>query len=179
MRRRIAVVVVTTLVGALGGVAALEKPGQPKPSQLGSVTQQINETKVTLDYSRPVARGRTLFGELVPWGKTWTPGANDATTITFSTDVLVNGQKLAAGTYSVWSEPKPDAWTIVFNKIHPVWHLRYLEVAHNDVLRVTATPRTGSHMETLAWYFPVVEGRRAELAVHWGTVVVPLQIDVP
>src|SRR6185503_1175174 len=59
----------------------------PRPSQLGSVTQQINQTKVTIDYSRPVARGRALFGELVPWGKIWTPGANDATTITVSTDL--------------------------------------------------------------------------------------------
>jgi hypothetical protein len=160
--------------------SAQEKPpAGPKPSQLGSVTQQVNDTVITLEYSRPVARGRALFGQLVPWGRVWTPGANDATTITVSTDIQVNGQKLPAGTYTVWSEPKPETFTVIFNRIHPVFHLRYLEVAHNDVLRVPSTPRQGGHMETLAWYFPVVDGRRAELVFHWGTTVVPLDITVP
>jgi hypothetical protein len=151
----------------------------PRPSQLGSVTQQINQTKITLDYSRPVARGRELFGQLVPWGQAWTPGANNATTIALSTDVKINGQTLAAGTYTVWSEPQADRWTIMFNSAHPVWHQKRDEVASKDVLSVTVTPREGTHMETLAWYFPVVDGRRAELVVHWGKVVVPLQIEVP
>ncbi len=157
---------------------ALAQDG-PRPSQLASVTQHINQTKVTLEFSRPVARGRELFGQLVPWSKVWTPGANDATTITVSTGVQVNGQALPAGTYTVWSEPQPERWTIIFNSAHPVWHLRYDEAAGKDVLRVTAMPREGAHMESLAWYFPVVDGRRAELVVHWGKVVVPLQIDVP
>jgi hypothetical protein len=143
------------------------------------VTQQINETKVTLEYSRPLARGRVLFGELVPWAKIWTPGANDATTLTISTDVQVNGQPLPAGTYTVWSQPQADEWAIIFNAAHPVWHLRHHEVASKDVMRVTATPRQGQHMEALAWYFPVVDGRKAELVVHWGTTVVPVQITVP
>jgi hypothetical protein len=160
-------------------VAALAAQDGPKPSQLGSVTQQIHQTKITLEYSRPVARGRELFGQLVPWSKIWTPGANDATTIALSTDAQINGQTLRAGTYTVWSEPGPDQWAIIFNSAHPVFHLRHADVASKDVLRVTAKPRGGGHMETLAWYFPIVDGRKAELVVHWGTVVVPLQIEVP
>jgi hypothetical protein len=151
----------------------------PRPSQLGSVTQHINETKVTLEYSRPVARGRVLFGELVPWGKIWTPGANDATTIALTTDVKVNGEALPKGTYTVWSVPEAARWTIVFNSEHPVFHNRYDTVAQKDVLRVQTTPRQGLHMETLAWYFPVVDGRKAELVAHWGTTVVPIEIQVP
>jgi hypothetical protein len=151
----------------------------PRPSQLGSVTQHINQTKVTLDYSRPVARGREIFGKLVPWEQAWTPGANDATTITLSTDVKINGETLRAGTYSVWAEPQPDRWTIMFNSAHPVWHQKRDEVASKDVLRLAVAPREATHMETLAWYFPVVDGRRAELVVHWGRVLVPLQIEVP
>ena len=151
----------------------------PRPSQLGSVTQHVNKTTITLQYSRPVARGRVLFGQLVPWGKIWTPGANDATTIAVSTDVQVNGHKLAAGTYTVWSVPQAEQWTLVFNSEHPVFHNRYESVANKEVLRVEASPRSGGHMETLAWYFPLVDGRKAELVVHWGTVVVPLQIEVP
>jgi hypothetical protein len=146
-------------------------------SQHGSVSQQIASTRVTIEYDRPVARGRELFGALVPWGRVWSPSANTAAITTFSTDVRINDQPLPAGTYSLWAEPNPDRWTIIFGRDHPVFHTRY--PSGRDALRVTAVPRQGSHMETLAFYFPVAEGKRAELVLHWGTVVVPLQLDVP
>jgi hypothetical protein len=170
---------VAASVAACGLAASGAAQDGPRPSQLGSVTQHVNQTTITLDYSRPVARGREIFGKLVPWGQAWTPGANDATTITLSTGVKINGETLAAGTYTVWAEPRPDRWTIMFNSAYPVWHQKRDEVASKDVLRLTVTPRDAAHMETLAWYFPVVDGRRAELVVHWEKVVVPLQIDVP
>jgi hypothetical protein len=146
-------------------------------SQHGSVSQQIAGTKVTIEYNRPVARGRALFGALVPWEKIWNPGADDGTTIAVSTAVRVNNQPLAAGTYSLWAEPRPERWTIIFSKVHPVFHTRY--PAGQDALRVTAAPREGAHMETLAFYFPVADGQQAELVLHWGTVVIPLRLDVP
>jgi len=156
--------------------APLAAQGPPK-SQHGSVSQQIAGTRVSVEYNRPVARGRTLFGALVPWGVIWNPGADTATTITVSTSIQVNGQALPAGTYSLWAEPQPERWTVIFNRVHPVWHTRY--PAGRDALRVEATPRTGAHMETLAFYFPLVEGKQAELVLHWGTTVIPLQLDVP
>lgn len=149
----------------------------PRPSQHGSVTQQIAHTSVTVDYNRPVARGRALFGALVPWGRVWCPGADNCTTIELSTPVRVNGEALPAGTYSLWAEPNAERWTIIFSKAHPVFHTRY--PADQDALRVQATPRQGMAMETLAFYFPVVDGNHAELVLHWGTVVVPLELDVP
>ena len=180
MRRHLPTVLLLLGVVCAGAGAQEPKPDAgPKPSQLGSVTQQINETRVTLEYSRPVARGRELFGALVPWGKYWTPGANDATTMTVTTDVRVNGETLPAGTYTVWALPDPETWTIIFNRMHPVWHLGYLDVAHHDVLRVSAQPTRRTHMETLVWYFPAVEGRHAELVFHWGGTAVPLRLDVP
>lgn len=148
-----------------------------KKSQLARVEQQVADTRIVITYSRPVARGRTLFGGIVPWKQVWTPGADTATAITFSTPVTVNGKSLAAGTYSVWTEPDSTSWTVIFNAQSPVFHTRYPR--GRDVLRVTATPRVGSHMETLAFYFPVVEERHAELVLHWGTTVVPLSIEVP
>lgn len=163
----------------LWGGAAGAQPDGPRPSQAGSVTQQVNQTTVTVKYSRPVARGRTLFGALVPFGAIWTPGANEATEITFSTAVKLNDQPVAAGTYSVWAVPDAAKWELILNSAHPVFHLAHASVADKDVLRVSVTPRAGAHMETLAWYFPVVDGRKAELVVHWGTTVVPLTIDAP
>ena len=149
----------------------------PRLSQHGSVSQRIGDTLVTIEYNRPVARGRKLFGALVPWGQIWNPGADAATNIAFSTSVQVNGETLAAGTYSLWAEPQPDRWTIIFSRAYPAFHTPYPE--GQDALRVSVTPRTGEHMETLSFFFPVVDGKKAELVLHWGTVVVPLQLEVP
>ena len=177
MRHIVRLALIVALLVAPAVLAARQAaPPFPKPSQHGEVSQHIAATTITVVYNRPVARGRELFGQLVPWSKVWCPGADDATTITTTTDVKINGQTLPAGTYSVWSEPGPDTWTIIFNRSAQVWHTRY--PAGQDALRVKVTPRTGSHMETLAFYFPIVDGRKAELVLHWGTVVVPLEIAV-
>jgi hypothetical protein len=174
---RIALVAVLLIAPSVRAAQQNAPPPFPKPSQHGEVSQRVAGTTITVVYNRPVARGRELFGALVPWGRVWCPCADDATTITLTTDIKVNEQTLAAGTYSVWSEPGPDAWTIIFNRAAQAWHTRY--PAGQDALRVKVTPRTGSHMETLAFYFPMVDGHKAELALHWGTVVVPLEIVVP
>ena len=157
--------------------SAQEAAPKVKPSQHGSVSQRIADTTITLEYNRPVARGREIFGKLVPYGKIWCPCADDATTIEVSTKVLFEGQELPAGRYSVWSEPGPDKWTIIFNKQANVFHTRY--PSGQDALRLEITPRAGSHMETLAFYFPVVDGHKGELVLHWGTLVVPMKFEVP
>ena len=170
--------VVAALVFASPLLSAQEQPPKgPKPSQHGSVSQRINETTITLDYNRPVARSRELFGKLVPYGRIWCPCADDATTIEVTTDVKIDGQTLPAGKYSLWTEPHPERWTVIFSKRHAVWHTRYPE--GQDALRLQVTPRTGSHMETLAFYFPVVDGHKGELVFHWGTLVLPMAIEVP
>jgi hypothetical protein len=152
---------------------------QIKPSQHGTVSQEIAATKITIEYDRPVARGRDLFGALVPYDRVWCPGANNCTTLTISTDISIEGQSLPKGTYTVWAKPGAAKWSIIFNRAHPTFHTRYQSVADQDLLKIDITPRAGSHMETLAFYFSVVDGRHAELVLHWGTVVVPLGIDVP
>lgn len=153
------------------------EPQRPRLSQHGAVSQTINDTVITIDYNRPVARGRELFGALVPWGRIWCPGADEATSITLTTDVVINGKKLAAGSYTIWANPDPNEWTIIFSNAYPAFHVPY--PAGRDALRVTARPRTGEHMETLSFYFPVVDGQRGELVLHWGTVVVPMTFEVP
>src|SRR4051812_26862791 len=84
----------------------------PKPSQHGSVTQQVGGTTITVEYDRPVARGRDLFGALVPYDRVWCPGANDCTTLTVSTAIKIEGQDLAAGTYTIWAKPGAAKWTM-------------------------------------------------------------------
>jgi hypothetical protein len=156
--------------------ACAQESGAPRvrPSQHGTVTQRVGTTEIAIAYNRPVARGRALFGALVPWGEEWTPGADSATTISFSAPVRVNGERLAAGTYSLWAIPDTASWTIIFSGAQRVWHRPY--PAGQDVLRVRARPATGEHMETLAFYFPVVGPDSTVLRLHWGTTVVPITI---
>jgi len=169
-----ALLAITSLgLGAQGG----QTPPRIRPSQHGSVSQHIADTVITIDYNRPVARGRELFGKLVPYGQVWCPCADDATTIELSTSIKVDGHELAAGKYSVWTEPRADKWTVIFNKNAGAWHNRY--PVGQDVLRFDVTPRSGPHMEALAFYFPAVDGKKAELVLHWGTVIVPISLEVP
>jgi hypothetical protein len=160
---------------------ALLIAGQPpiKPSQHGSVSQQVADTRISIEYDRPVARGRDLFGALVPYDRVWCPGANECTTLTISTEVKLNGQTVPAGTYTLWAKPGAAMWTMILNRAHPTFHTQHARVEDQDFLKIDVAPRSGPHMETLAYYFPVVDGRHAELVLHWGTVVVPLSIDVP
>jgi hypothetical protein len=160
-------------------VAGLVQAPAIKLSQHGSVTQTVGSTTITVEYNRPVARGRDLFGALVPYDRVWCPGADDCTTIAISTDVTIEGRTLPAGTYTLWAKPGAAKWAIILNRAHPTFHTRYQTVADQDLLTLEVTPRAGAHMETLAFYFPVVNVKHAELVLHWGTVVVPLSIDVP
>lgn len=148
---------------------------QPTPkSQLGVVSQMVAGTRIELTYRRPVARGRTLFGALVPWGRIWSPSADTAARITLSGPIEVNGSRLAAGSYSIWTIPDSTSWTVIFNSQATAFHLRYPD--GRDVLRVKATPMQGEHVETLMFAFPMVDADSARLELRWGTMVVPLTI---
>jgi len=170
-----------SLVFALWTGAAAPAPGQAptgiKRSQHGTLSQAIASADVRVIYNRPVARGRTLFGGVVAWGRVWNPGADSATTISFSHDMLVNQRPLPAGEYTLWARPDPKAWTLIFSKATHIWHTPYPGV-DQDALRVDVVPQSGPHMETLAFYFPMVDGDSATLALQWGTTIVPLALKV-
>ncbi|MFN2570093.1 MAG: DUF2911 domain-containing protein [Gemmatimonadales bacterium] len=161
------------LVDLLLALVLLQTPR----SQHGTVTQNVAGTQITISYNRPVARGRELFGTLVHWGRIWHPGADSVTTIAFSAAVKIDGRALAAGRYSLWTIPEeaPRPWTVIFNRGVGGWHTSYPGESQ-DALRITVTPETGAHMETLSYYFPMVDADSAVLRLHWGTTVVPLMI---
>jgi hypothetical protein len=150
---------------------------QTPRSQHGSVAQRVGSTDIAISYNRLVARGRELFGGVVHWGRRWHPGADSATTISFSKNVTIDGHALAAGRYTLWTIPEapPKPWTVIFNRGVDVWHTQYPGDSL-DALRLTVTAETGAHMETLAYYFPMVDADSALLRLHWGTVVVPMRI---
>jgi hypothetical protein len=139
--------------------------------------QMVGSTEIRVRYIRPVARGRELFGALVPYGRLWTPSADSALRISFGTDVQVESQSLPSGSYSVWVIPDSTHWTLIFNRTADAFHLRHRE--HDDVLKVVARVDSLPHVETLTVGFPVVDGNTATLQIQWGTIGVSLRLDTP
>src|ERR1700704_2759293 len=123
----------------------------PRPSPKASVMQTIGVTDVTITYSRPGVKGRTIWGDplpeqagpkgapIVPWGHAWRTGANEATQFVVTDDVFINGQKLAAGSYSLHTIPTKDEWTIIFNSDANQWGSFRYDPA-KDTLRVKVKP---------------------------------------
>lgn len=162
------------LLAAAGTAAAQGVPF----SQHGSVAQRVSHTNIAIEYNRPVARGRALFGALVKWDTIWHPGADSASRISFDKDVVLEGRSLSRGDYSLWLIPREHApWTLILNSESRVFHSPY-PGPQGDVLRVDITPERGAHMETLAWYFPVVGRDSVVLRMHWGETVLPIRIRV-
>jgi hypothetical protein len=145
-----------------------------RPSQAAAVTQWVGAAKIDISYHRPVARGRELFGALVPYGKVWSPSADSAAVFKTSRPLSVNGSALAAGSYSIWTIPGATEWTIIFSSVDVVHHMFYPE--GKDAIRVRAVPRSGDHLETLGIYFPMVNADSAEMVIHWGKTIVPFKI---
>lgn len=161
---------------AVAGDAAAQ--GYPF-SQRGSVSQMIAFTEIAVTYGRPVARGRTLVGALVPWDSVWHPGADSATVISFSHDVLLEGHEMKAGEYSLWLIPRERGpWTLILSRAARVFHTPY-PGASRDALRVDLTADTLSHMESMAIYFPKVLRDEGTLRLHWGTLAVTAGIKAP
>ncbi len=138
--------------------------------------QRVGRGQIVIEYSRPVARGRRLFGGIVPFGDPWNPGADAATRISFSREVEFEGRPVPKGSYSVWAVPGPDEWTLILSHAARVYHVPYPE--GRDALRVAIRPRSGDHMETLGFYFPLVDADSAVLQLHWGETVVPMRLRV-
>jgi hypothetical protein len=163
----------------LAAAAATPANAQVRASERATVSQVVNGTTITVEYHRPGVRGRaSLFPGVVHYGEVWTPGANWATTLEVTNDVELNGRRIPKGKYSLWMIPQEKAWTVRVSRTAKTYHTRRPDPA-NDETSFEVTPVQGSHMENLAFYFPVVRRDGAELRMHWGTTVVPLEIEVP
>ncbi|MQA90254.1 MAG: DUF2911 domain-containing protein [Gemmatimonas sp.] len=147
-------------------------------SQPARATQRMGSTEMTIVYNRPTARGRELFGALVPWDSIWNPGADEATRIEVDEDITIEGETLPSGRYSIWAIPQQEGdWTLIFSSAWDVQHRPYPE--GNEVLQMTVPTETANHVESLAWYFPAADADSAVLALHWGETVVPISIGRP
>jgi hypothetical protein len=149
----------------------------PRVSPNATVTQTIGLTEFKLTYSRPGVKGRAIWGALVPHGAPWRTGANEATTFTCSSDIKVEGQALPAGTYSFFTIPTADAWTVVFSKQKELWGAFEYDTKQ-DQLRVTVKPQAAEHTEWMALGFENLSPTGGELALRWEKVRVPVRVEV-
>lgn len=162
---------------ALAIAATQPVAAQIRASERGTVSQIVDGTTLTVDYSRPTARGRDLFGAVVPWDVVWTPGANWATTFETDKDVRLNGVDVAAGRYSVWMTPHEGAWTLTLNDDPAYFHFQKPDTALGTY-QIAVEPEQATHTEMLTWSFPTVSGDAAVLAMAWGDTRVPVNVLV-
>ena len=167
--------VALVLAGALS-LGARAASAQGRLSEKGSAAQTIAGTTITVEYYRPVARGRTrLFGDVVTWGEHWTPGANWATTVDTDHDVRIEGRLLPKGKYSLWTVVQPDSWVVELHRRSRLFHTTRPDTT-DEQLRLTVRPDSGPAIEVLTFDFPEVAPAATTLRLRWGTIVLPLHI---
>ena len=147
-------------------------PAKEKPSPAATATGKIGSTDVTVNYSSPGVKDRTIFGGLEKYGKVWRAGANEATTVEFSKAVKVEGKDLPAGKYGFFVIPAESGqWTVIFNKTFNQWGaFKYDE--KQDALRVMVTPRKSASLTERLVY----EVKSPGLVLRWENVEVPVAI---
>ena len=149
----------------------------PRDSQHATVIQRIGITDITINYHRPLVKGRQIWGKVVPYGQVWRAGANENTAITFTDGVSIEGQPLAKGTYGLFMIPAENEWTIIFSKEHTAWG-SFTYTQADDALRVTVKPQTSDIREALTYDFDDVKADSAVATLRWEKIAVPFKIDV-
>jgi hypothetical protein len=170
----------TPVAVAFAALALLVPPAAaqlnlPRPSPKASVSQTIGTVDVSITYGRPAVKGRVVWGELVPWNKVWRAGANEATTLTVSQDVLVEGQKLPAGTYSLHAIPGKSEWIVIVSRDAKQWG-SYTYKPENDALRIKVKPGVGEMKEWLTWSVTPSGIDSGTIVLAWETVRVSFSI---
>ncbi len=163
---------------ALGGFV-LSAQDLPQPSPSASVDQRVGLTDFSVEYSRPAMRGRTIFGDLVPYDQLWRTGANKATSIEFNTPVNIEGESIPAGKYSIFTIPGEGEWVFILNSNTELWGTDgYQE--EKDVFRASFEAMEMSKTENFTINFDGIDGGKAKLNIYWADrgISVPISVDV-
>jgi hypothetical protein len=174
-----ALTAIAAAVASLSLIAAHAAMAQLVPSEKALVAQTVDGTRMTVEYSRPRMRGRTtLLGTVEPWGRAWTPGADDATTLEVSKPVRVLGKPVPAGKYSVWMVLRETGpWTLVLDPRAGLFHTQHPDSTPAQI-RAQVAVQPASHVEALTWSFPTVGVTGATLEMRWGTRSVSIPIEI-
>jgi hypothetical protein len=178
MMKKTVIYVFTVLLACVTlNTSAQEQPRIPEASSTQTIIQDFGLGKVTVTYSRPNVKGRKIFGGINPYGQVWRTGANAATTITFSENVLVEGNKVPAGTYSLFSIPEQNSWTIILNKTAKQWGAYSYKQA-DDLLRFTVKPVTVKEKrESFTMQFANSTTKTTDLYIVWDHTAVPMHLQ--
>jgi hypothetical protein len=167
----------TAIAAFAAGPALAQQLDLPRVSPKASVSQRVGVTDVEILYNRPGVRDRKIWGELVPYGEVWRTGANENTTISFSTPVKVEGTELPAGTYGLHTLPTEGDWTVILSKDTEAWG-SYQYKPENDAARIQVTPRrTDRAVERMRFTFEDVTDGSAEVVLAWENLEVPFTIE--
>jgi tetratricopeptide (TPR) repeat protein len=168
------------LVFLFFSTALLSQLDHPKASPAATVSQVIGFATIQIDYSRPAARGRKIFGDLVPFGRIWRVGANESTKFSIDTEVSVLGNQLLAGTYALYAFPEPDEWEIVFHKNIEHWgDGRKGYNPEEDAFRVTVkSQKIQSYQENFLIAFDSISHSNANLIWQWEKTKISIPISV-
>ena len=172
--RRISFIALLSLCTFIGDSFAQDKPA---PSPTATFSQKVGLTDVTIVYSRPSKKGRTIMGELVPYGKVWRTGANATTKITFSDDVKISGKNLAAGKYAFWTIPGESEWTVIFSKDIKGGAGDYKE--SEDALRVNVEAlKIDETVETFEIMIADNKPNFANIRILWESTLIHVPLEV-
>ncbi len=171
------ILVMTIVLTSLNGIAQVKTPA---PSPKSTVEQMVGLTEVTVEYSRPSKKGRTIFGDLVPFGKLWRTGANKNSIVTFSDDVVIKGQTLKKGSYAIFTTPKVDMWEVVFYADTENWGTPENWNEKNVALSTNVDAQMlGNAVETFTIGINNVDNNSATLELSWDKTLVALKFEVP
>jgi tetratricopeptide (TPR) repeat protein len=162
------------VAGARGQSALLKLPDA---SQQARLTQRVGLTEVTIDYHRPLVRGRKVFGGLIAYDQVWRAGANQNTVIEFSDPVTIEGQPLPKGIYGLHMIPGETSWIVIFSKNSSSWGSFTYDKAE-DMLRVTVKPEAIENQEALRYDFDELKPNSAVITMRWEKVAVPFKVEV-
>lgn len=152
----------------------------PAPSPKALVNQTVGLTEVEIEYSRPSAKGRAIFGDLVPFGKLWRTGANKNSTVSFSEDVVVGGKELPKGKYAVFITPRADNWEIVFYSDTENWGIPQNWDENKAVAKVNVKPEMlNRHVETFTISVNNLDNDFAHLEFAWEKTMAAVKFEVP
>ena len=149
----------------------------PRQSQHALLTQRIGITDITINYHRPLANGRQIWGKVAPYGQVWRAGANENTTIGFSDPVTIDGQPLDKGTYGLHMIPGENQWTVIFSKNSTSWG-SFTYKQEDDALRINVKPQTAELHDALTYDFDELKPDSAVVTLRWDKVAVPFKVAV-
>ncbi|MEW5675822.1 DUF2911 domain-containing protein [Flavobacterium enshiense] len=172
--------IVLTAVFAFATLAMQAQVKTPQASPVSKIEQTVGLTNVDIEYSRPSTKGRTVFGELVPYGKLWRTGANANTVISFSEDVTIDGKMLKKGKYALYTLPKADSWEVIFYNNTDNWGLPEKWDEANVAIRTIVKPENlNRKVETFTIGINNVDNDYAVLELLWEKTLIPVKFEVP